>query len=128
VIRVESASTSRHPQPPKDNRHSSEVESGPEKHQTQEKESPAGKTAMKEYFVQGVRWIWSLPSLVAILMVRVYQTLLSPLFGQRCRFSPTCSQYCIEALRKYGLIKGLAKSVWRILRCNPFCEGGYDPP
>jgi hypothetical protein len=44
-----------------------------------------------------------------------------------CRFYPTCSEYSIQALEKYGAIKGSAKSIWRILRCNPFNKGGYDP-
>lgn len=49
------------------------------------------------------------------------------MFPPCCRFQPTCSQYAIEALKKYGVIKGGRKAMWRILRCNPFCKGGYDP-
>ena len=44
-----------------------------------------------------------------------------------CRFQPTCSQYAIEAIDKYGVFKGGAMAIWRVLRCNPFCKGGYDP-
>ncbi|MDD3468389.1 MAG: membrane protein insertion efficiency factor YidD [Thermoguttaceae bacterium] len=63
-----------------------------------------------------------------IFPVRVYQLLISPLIGPCCRFQPTCSQYFIEAVQKYGVIRGTLKGIWRILRCNPFCKGGYDPP
>ena len=64
---------------------------------------------------------------LAILLVRWYQRLLSPVLGQRCRFEPTCSAYAIEAIRKKGLLRGILLAAWRILRCNPFCRGGYDP-
>ena len=63
-----------------------------------------------------------------IFPVRVYQLFISPLIGPCCRFQPTCSQYFIEAVQKYGVIRGSLKGIWRILRCNPFCKGGYDPP
>lgn len=63
-----------------------------------------------------------------VLLVRIYQVALSPLKPtSTCRFTPTCSQYAIEALRKHGVIKGLALAVWRILRCNPWGGSGYDP-
>lgn len=64
---------------------------------------------------------------VLIRMVRYYQKRISPSRPARCRFTPTCSQYAIEALEKYGVFKGLAKAVWRVLRCNPFGGSGYDP-
>lgn len=60
-------------------------------------------------------------------VVRLYQTLVSPLLPRTCRFYPSCSQYMIEALRRKGPIIGLYMGIWRIMRCNPFCEGGYDP-
>ncbi|MEN3183691.1 MAG: membrane protein insertion efficiency factor YidD [Atribacterota bacterium] len=56
-----------------------------------------------------------------------YKKYLSPLLPQSCRFEPTCSEYAREALRKYGLWKGLLLSLWRVLRCNPYSRGGYDP-
>nr|MDW8081912.1 membrane protein insertion efficiency factor YidD [Candidatus Calescibacterium sp.] len=56
-----------------------------------------------------------------------YKRYLSPLLPQSCRFEPTCSEYAREALRKYGLWKGLLLSLWRMLRCNPYSRGGYDP-
>ena len=62
-----------------------------------------------------------------IALVRFYQVYISPLKGPSCRFVPTCSAYAIEAITKYGALKGSALSLWRILRCNPFCKGGYDP-
>ena len=62
-----------------------------------------------------------------ILLIRVYQRRISPLFPPCCRFYPTCSHYAVEALRTYGIVRGLALSMWRILRCNPWCRGGYDP-
>ena len=52
---------------------------------------------------------------------------ISPLFPDSCRFYPSCSQYAIEAIGKFGAIKGMALAMYRILRCNPFCRGGYDP-
>lgn len=68
------------------------------------------------------------PSCVLIGMVRLYQWTLSPIFGRQCRFQPTCSHYFIQAVEKYGALRGTLKGIWRILRCNPLCRGGYDPP
>jgi len=62
-----------------------------------------------------------------IRMIRGYQKYISPGLPPMCRFMPTCSQYAIEAITKYGPIKGTAKAAFRILRCNPLCKGGYDP-
>ncbi len=62
-----------------------------------------------------------------ILPIRFYQKFISPLKPPTCRFTPTCSQYAIEAIRKHGPFKGLALAVWRILRCNPWGGSGYDP-
>ncbi len=59
--------------------------------------------------------------------VRLYQICISPLLPDTCRFEPSCSQYFIEAVEKRGLIVGTLKGCWRVLRCNPFCKGGYDP-
>jgi putative membrane protein insertion efficiency factor len=60
-------------------------------------------------------------------LIRLYQLLLSPFWGAQCRFHPTCSCYAMEALEKHGAIKGLALSVYRIVRCNPWADGGLDP-
>ncbi|MDD4342781.1 MAG: membrane protein insertion efficiency factor YidD [Eubacteriales bacterium] len=62
-----------------------------------------------------------------IFLIKGYQKFLSPLLGKNCRFYPTCSQYAIKALEKYGLFKGSFLAVKRILKCNPFHPGGYDP-
>ncbi|MBQ0010673.1 MAG: membrane protein insertion efficiency factor YidD [Ruminococcus sp.] len=62
-----------------------------------------------------------------ILLVRFYRRFLSPLKPPCCRFTPTCSQYAIEAFETWGFVCGLGLTVWRVLRCNPFCKGGYDP-
>ncbi len=62
-----------------------------------------------------------------IAVVRLYQKMLSPLLGPRCRYRPTCSQYFIEAIRKRGALVGTCKGIWRILRCHPLATGGYDP-
>ena len=61
-------------------------------------------------------------------LINIYKIFISPIFPNSCRFEPTCSQYCIDSLNTYGLIKGVAKSISRIVRCNPwFGYGGYDP-
>ena len=62
-----------------------------------------------------------------VLIVRGYQKFVSPLLGNNCRFSPTCSEYFILAVEKYGVIKGSYLGGKRILRCHPFNPGGYDP-
>ena len=62
-----------------------------------------------------------------IKIIVIYRRYISPLKKPCCRFMPTCSEYAIEALRKYGVIKGLYLSVKRILKCHPFHKGGYDP-
>ena len=69
-----------------------------------------------------------LPSRLLIGLVRCYQVTLSPFVGRQCRFHPTCSQYFIGAVEKYGVISGTLRGVWRILRCHPFHPGGHDPP
>lgn len=65
---------------------------------------------------------------VLIGLVRIYQRLISPLIGPHCRYHPTCSQYFIQAVAKYGPFLGAWKGVCRILRCHPWHPGGYDPP
>ena len=64
---------------------------------------------------------------VLIFFVRLYQKFISPLIGPHCRFTPTCSQYALEAFRKYGPVKGGWLSLKRILRCHPWGGSGYDP-
>ena len=70
------------------------------------------------------------PARLLIALLRGYQAWLSPLFavlGARCRFEPSCSQYALEAVQARGPLRGLALAFWRLLRCNPFHAGGYDP-
>ena len=69
-----------------------------------------------------------LPGLILIGLVRIYQWTISPLLGPHCRFQPTCSTYLIGAVRKYGVMRGSIRGVWRICRCHPWNPGGYDPP
>ena len=64
---------------------------------------------------------------VCVWLIGLYRRFISPLTGRHCRFTPTCSAYAMEAFRKHGFFKGLGLTVWRILRCNPFGKGGYDP-
>ena len=64
---------------------------------------------------------------IMIWLVRLYQKFISPLKPPCCRFTPTCSAYAIEAFQKRGFFIGFILTTWRILRCNPFCRGGYDP-
>lgn len=72
--------------------------------------------------------IVGLPGWLLIAAVRCYQIFLRPLLGRHCRFTPSCSQYFILAVKKYGAIKGSVLGIWRICRCNPFNPGGHDPP
>jgi uncharacterized protein len=64
---------------------------------------------------------------VAIYILRIYQYTLSPLLPPSCRFTPTCSEYAVDAISKYGFWKGSVLTLKRLARCHPFCPGGYDP-
>ena len=64
---------------------------------------------------------------VLIFLIKLYQRYVSPLKRTKCPYIPTCSQYGLEAIEKYGALKGSLLAAWRILRCNPFSSGGYDP-
>jgi putative membrane protein insertion efficiency factor len=61
------------------------------------------------------------------LPIRLYQRFVSPALPRRCKYEPTCSAYALQALRQYGLVKGSVLAAWRLLRCNPFSHGGFDP-
>ena len=74
-----------------------------------------------------MRWIQTLPRRFLLWLVRFYRVSISPMHRPCCRFIPTCSQYAMEAIQKYGALKGGFLALRRILRCNPFCKGGYDP-
>ena len=60
-------------------------------------------------------------------LLRLYRFVLSPLFGPRCRFYPSCSHYALEAIERFGVLRGTGLALWRLLRCNPWNHGGYDP-
>jgi hypothetical protein len=64
---------------------------------------------------------------VAIAPIRLYQRVISPALGQRCKYYPSCSQYAVDAVRTFGILRGLILAAWRLLRCNPFSHGGLDP-
>ena len=64
---------------------------------------------------------------ILIKLIKIYKLLISPLTGHSCRYLPTCSDYCMEALKEFGLLKGLLLSLKRILSCNPWSSGGFDP-
>jgi hypothetical protein len=64
---------------------------------------------------------------IPIFFIGLYQRLVSPLFPRRCKYYPSCSSYAVEAIREWGLFRGGAMSLWRLLRCNPFSHGGFDP-
>ena len=78
--------------------------------------SPAGGIAPR----RALRAIVTFP-------IVVYQRLISPALPRRCKYEPTCSRYAVEAIRRYGIFKGPVLAAWRLLRCNPWSYGGYDP-
>jgi putative membrane protein insertion efficiency factor len=63
----------------------------------------------------------------AIAPLRLYQLVVSPLLGQRCKYHPSCSQYAIDAIREFGPLRGSVLAAWRLARCNPWSHGGVDP-
>ncbi len=66
-------------------------------------------------------------SRILITLIRGYQYFISPMLGQRCKYYPSCSAYTLEAIKVHGPLKGVGLGAWRILRCNPFSNGGFDP-
>ncbi|MEO7405011.1 MAG: membrane protein insertion efficiency factor YidD [Burkholderiales bacterium] len=60
-------------------------------------------------------------------LIRAYRYAVSPVLGSNCRFTPSCSEYALEALKRHGLLRGSALAAWRVVRCNPWSHGGYDP-
>ena len=72
--------------------------------------------------------VWNLPRIILLAMIRGYQFVISPALPKdTCRFYPTCSHYSYQAIYKHGAIKGTGLSIWRVLRCNPYNDGGFDP-
>lgn len=74
-----------------------------------------------------MKWILRLLSYPFIALIRVYQYVISPALGPKCRYTPSCSQYAAEALKKHGVIKGMVLAIKRISRCHPGGGSGYDP-
>lgn len=64
---------------------------------------------------------------VVLAPVRLYQRFVSPALPRRCRYYPTCSQYAVDAVRRFGALRGIVLAAWRLVRCNPWSPGGYDP-
>jgi putative membrane protein insertion efficiency factor len=60
-------------------------------------------------------------------LIRLYQRVISPALPRRCKYHPTCSDYALQAVQRYGILRGAVLAGWRLLRCNPFSHGGYDP-
>ena len=68
-----------------------------------------------------------LASAMLTASIRLYQRSISPLLPRRCKYEPTCSAYAVEAVRRFGPLRGSVLAAWRVLRCNPFSHGGHDP-
>ena len=81
--------------------------------------------------MSGMRWTINLLSSILtaalVYLVRFYQLIVSPLLGKHCRYTPSCSEYFIESVRRSGVVAGTLRGVWRICRCHPLAKGGYDP-
>jgi uncharacterized protein len=63
---------------------------------------------------------------IAVAPIRAYQRLFSPAFGERCKYYPSCSEYAVQAVERFGILRGLVLAGWRLLRCNPWSHGGVD--
>jgi uncharacterized protein len=74
-----------------------------------------------------MKWILKILSYPFILLIKIYQYIISPVLGPKCRFTPTCSHYALEAFKKYGVFKGMWLTVKRISKCHPWGGSGYDP-
>jgi uncharacterized protein len=66
-------------------------------------------------------------SRILVAPIRVYKRVISPALPRRCKYHPSCSTYAVQAIESYGILRGSVLAVWRLLRCNPFSHGGYDP-
>ena len=64
---------------------------------------------------------------ILVAPIRLYQRFISPALPRRCKYHPTCSEYAVQSIRTYGVLRGLVLAAWRLLRCNPWSHGGYDP-
>jgi hypothetical protein len=86
----------------------------------QTSDSVAGLSAGKARLIAVVRTVATAP-------IVAYQRLISPAIPRRCKYEPTCSRYAVEAIKRYGILRGAVLAAWRLLRCNPWSYGGYDP-
>jgi uncharacterized protein len=64
---------------------------------------------------------------IVLAPIRLYQRVISPALPRRCKYEPTCSAYAVQAIREVGVLRGIVLAAWRLARCNPFSDGGYDP-
>ncbi len=64
---------------------------------------------------------------ILLAPIKLYQRAISPALPRRCKYEPTCSRYAVQAVERYGILRGLVLATWRLLRCNPWSDGGYDP-
>jgi putative membrane protein insertion efficiency factor len=78
--------------------------------------------------MRAVYWLAVVPRNIAIALLLAYRKIISPLYGQVCRYHPSCSSYTLQAILYHGVAKGVALGTWRILRCNPWARGGIDDP
>lgn len=76
--------------------------------------------------VSVARFIFRVPQYALMGVIRIYQLVISPLLGPRCKYYPSCSHYGLEAVRRHGAVRGSVMAAWRILRCNPWSNGGVD--
>ena len=77
--------------------------------------------------IRGANDVRSALGRVAVAPIRLYQRLISPMVGQRCKYYPSCSEYAVQAIQRFGILRGLVLAAWRLLRCNPWSHGGFDP-
>lgn len=91
------------------------------------KNKKSGLSGVLKAILRGALFVLSVPARIIALPVRLYRRFISPAKSSpSCRFSPTCSEYCLISLREWGLVIGSALTLWRILRCNPWSRGGED--
>ncbi|CAN5392909.1 hypothetical protein BH10ACT6_BH10ACT6_13920 [soil metagenome] len=76
--------------------------------------------------IQFLTFIWLLPRNLCVVILRVYRAVISPLYGDVCRYYPSCSGYALGAIQQHGVLKGVALGTWRIARCHPWAQGGID--
>ncbi len=85
------------------------------------------ESVQKDWITEVEMVIWKVVNKAPLALIKFYRGFLSPMFPPSCRFYPTCSAYALEAFETHNFFKASWLSVWRILRCNPFSKGGYDP-